>query len=170
MSEMVAKLDDWGRPAWIAAMVAGFIVFWPVGLAVLAFLLWSGRMGCGRRHWGDWEQKARAKWGRNMDRFAGGMPSSGNRAFDEYREETLKRLYDEQRSSRTSWRACAWRRTKRSSTSSCPSSATVHRRRPLRHHKAERSSVKADRLNWARVADCRPGPLAAGWRWPSLQR
>ena len=36
MSEMVAKLDDYGRPAWIAVMIAGFILFWPIGLAVLA--------------------------------------------------------------------------------------------------------------------------------------
>ncbi|MEZ5854087.1 MAG: DUF2852 domain-containing protein [Hyphomicrobiaceae bacterium] len=97
MSEMVARLDDWGRPTWIAAMIAGFIVFWPIGLAILAFLIWSGRMGCGRRNWSGWEQKARDKWERKMQRFAGGMPTSGNRAFDAYREETLKRLYDEQK-------------------------------------------------------------------------
>ena len=29
--------------------------------------------------------------------WGGGAPSSGNRAFDEYRTETLKRLEDEQR-------------------------------------------------------------------------
>ncbi|MGD9726010.1 MAG: DUF2852 domain-containing protein [Nitrospiraceae bacterium] len=97
MTEVIARLDDWGRPAWIAAMVAGFILFWPIGLGILAFLIWSGRMGCGRQHWGDWEQKARAKWARKMERFASGMPSSGNRAFDEYREDTLKRLYEEQK-------------------------------------------------------------------------
>ncbi|MFM6282783.1 MAG: DUF2852 domain-containing protein, partial [Dolichospermum sp.] len=33
MNALVAKLDDWGRPGWIGAMVVGFVVFWPVGLA-----------------------------------------------------------------------------------------------------------------------------------------
>ena len=98
MHDMVLKLDDIGRPAWIALMVAGFIIFWPLGLAVLAFLLWSGRMGHG---WGrDWTRgmkcgsNMRGRWHRAQDGWGG---SSGNRAFDDYREETLKRLEDEQR-------------------------------------------------------------------------
>src|SRR3989304_2352872 len=84
---IAAKLDELGKPAWIALMVLGFIVFWPLGLVVLAFLIWSGRMGCGRhmRRWreeslgqaGTWWQPARP---------------SGNRAFDEYRAEPLRRL------------------------------------------------------------------------------
>src|SRR5262249_60164461 len=47
MSDVVARIDDLGRPAWIALMVIGFIVFWPIGLAILAYIIWSGRMGCG---------------------------------------------------------------------------------------------------------------------------
>lgn len=101
MHDMVLKLDDIGRPAWIALMVAGFIIFWPLGLAVLAFLLWSGRMGHG---WGrDWTRgmkcsSMRGRWHRSHDGWSG---SSGNRAFDDYREETLKRLEDEQREFRS---------------------------------------------------------------------
>ncbi len=97
MHDMVLKLDDIGRPAWIALMVLGFIVFWPLGLALLAFLLWSGRMGHGwGRGWGcrgdsrkRWMERASQSWERS--------PSSGNRAFDAYRDETLKRLEEEQR-------------------------------------------------------------------------
>ena len=37
-------LDDKGKGAWIAAMVVGFIAFWPLGLAVLAYMIWSKRM------------------------------------------------------------------------------------------------------------------------------
>lgn len=108
---IVAKLDELGKPAWIALMVFAFIVFWPLGLAILAFALWSGRMGCGHyASYGHWQHKMeRMQW--KMDRLrermsgsgpaAGGAwghsPSSGNRAFDEYREETLKRLEQEQR-------------------------------------------------------------------------
>jgi hypothetical protein len=90
---VVAKLDDLGKPAWIALMLLGFICWWPVGLATLAFIIGSGRMG---------------SWKSGMSRWHGGMeqmrnagtwwqPSrSGNQAFDEYRTETLRRLEDEQ--------------------------------------------------------------------------
>ena len=44
---IVEKLDEYGKGAWIAFAVLGFILFWPLGLATLAFLFWSGRMGCG---------------------------------------------------------------------------------------------------------------------------
>ncbi len=34
---IAAKLDDIGRPAWIALTVVSFIIWWPIGLAALAF-------------------------------------------------------------------------------------------------------------------------------------
>lgn len=98
MSDVVAKLDDWGLPAWITVMVLGFVIFWPVGLAVLAYLIWSGRMGCGsKRGFGNWGRKFRggACGSRNGERRAH-FASSGNRAFDEYREETIQRLEREE--------------------------------------------------------------------------
>ena len=98
--QLAARLDDYGKPAWIAVTVLGFIVFWPIGLAILAYLIWSGRMGCWRhsgpgrwhRHGTDRERFAGDWWGGGRRRDA----SSGNRAFDEYREETLRRLEEEQ--------------------------------------------------------------------------
>ena len=99
MSEMVARLNDWGMPAWIALMVLGFVIFWPVGLAILAYLIWSGRMGCrGMRGGSGWQQRMAGKWERKMERWgmqAKAFRPSGNHAFDEYREETLKRLEEE---------------------------------------------------------------------------
>jgi hypothetical protein len=99
---ITAKLDELGRPAWIAAMVLGFVIWWPVGLATLAFLIWSGRMGCGH-HYGHWENKME-RMQRKMDWMRsrmGGGPAwgrpSGNHAFDEYRAETLRRLEEEQK-------------------------------------------------------------------------
>lgn len=101
MAEVVATLDDYGRPAWIVVMVLGFILFWPIGLAILAYLLWSGRMGCGRHgEMSRWQRRMTDKWDRKMERWgreARGFASSGNRAFDEYREQTLSRLEEEQR-------------------------------------------------------------------------
>jgi type II secretory pathway component PulK len=102
------KIDEFGRPAWIVLTILGFIIWWPAGLALLAFSIWSGRMGCSRHNMERWQ----AKMGRmqeKMDRMrtrmqgdGGGFgfwqpPSSGNRAFDDYRAETLRRLEEEQR-------------------------------------------------------------------------
>ena len=39
-----AHLHDIPRPFWIAAMVLAFIWHWPIGLAVLAYLIGSGRL------------------------------------------------------------------------------------------------------------------------------
>src|SRR6185295_826056 len=102
------KLDELGKPAWIALMILSFIVFWPLGLAILAFLIWSGRMGC--RHYASYDrwQHKMSRMQDRMDRMRerapghgggfgwGRTPSSGNRAFDEYRSETLRRLEEEQ--------------------------------------------------------------------------
>jgi len=94
----------WNRPAQIVAMILGFVLFWPIGLGMLAYLWWSGKMGCfGRRQAYAGTPDARgpayksapwAAWfncGRND-----AAPSSGNRAFDEYRLDTLRRLEEEQ--------------------------------------------------------------------------
>lgn len=96
MQAMVLKLDDWGKPAWIAVMVLGFVLFWPVGLAILAYLIWSGRMGCGRdgRH-ARWQERMASCWEGKMKSWgmaAKAYQPTGNAAFDEYREETLRRL------------------------------------------------------------------------------
>jgi Protein of unknown function (DUF2852) len=94
---IVAKLDELGRPAWILFMILGFMVWWPVGLMVLAFIIGRGRMGCG--YHGDRWQRLQDKMEllRGRGDWWGCHSSSGNRAFDEYRTDTLKRLEDEQR-------------------------------------------------------------------------
>ncbi|MGI9372305.1 MAG: DUF2852 domain-containing protein [Hyphomicrobiales bacterium] len=93
---IVERLDDYGKPAWITAMILGFVVFWPIGLLILGYMLWSGRMGC-RGKVASYERegfmsRGPGRWYRPA-KFAG---SSGNSAFDEYREETLRRLEEEQ--------------------------------------------------------------------------
>ena len=87
-------LDDRGKGAWIAAMVLGFILFWPIGLALLFYMIWSKRMfskSCGHaRHRHSFHADTE-----RMNRRHG-FRSSGNTAFDAYKAETLKRLMDEQ--------------------------------------------------------------------------
>jgi len=113
--------QNWGNPAWagppfwhpagisrpmaIAFTVLGFIFWWPVGLAMLFYMIGSGRMGCfGRRRraayqaqdwqnagpWANWKTWACG----SSDRQAS---TSGNRAFDEYKAETLRRMEEEQK-------------------------------------------------------------------------
>ena len=98
---LAERLDDIGKPAWIALMIVSFIIWWPIGLATLAFLYWSGRMGCG--HHMGWQERrerwrqARDEWRAMRQAGYGAMRSSGNAAFDDYRTETLKRLEEEQK-------------------------------------------------------------------------
>ena len=79
-------LDDRGKGAWIVAMVLAFIFIWPVGLAILAYMIWSKRMfnrsACRHKN-----HRTNAPWQSN---------SSGNSAFDAYRAETIRRLEEEQ--------------------------------------------------------------------------
>ena len=91
---IAAKIDEYGRGAWIAATVLAFWTFWPAGLALLMFLAFSGRM----RSWrssapGTWSNRRTRTW---RARVRTATPS-GNRAFDEYRDETINRLEEEQR-------------------------------------------------------------------------
>ena len=84
-------LDDRGKGAWIALMVVSFIVFWPLGLALLAYMIWSKRMfskSCRRHHDGEYRVDVRL----NRHRFR----TSGNTAFDAYKADTLERLEREQ--------------------------------------------------------------------------
>ena len=77
-------LDERGKGAWIAAMILAFIACWPLGLAILGYMIWSKRMfSCRHRH------------DRTTFRRQGFAAPTGNTAFDAYREETLKRLEDE---------------------------------------------------------------------------
>ena len=83
--------SDLPTPIWIGLMALGFILFWPLGLITLLYLIWSGRMFCciGRLASGKSDDVKR--W-RNSH---GDLRSTGNVAFDEYREATLKRLEEE---------------------------------------------------------------------------
>ena len=67
-------LDERGKGAWIAAMVLGFIFFWPLGLALLAYMIWSKRMFSGNC------AKRAHKYHQRGHR--GAFKSSGNTAFD----------------------------------------------------------------------------------------
>ncbi len=90
------------RPAWtpatIALMVLGFIFFWPLGLAMLAYIIWGDRLGDFKR---QVNEKTDSMFGsfRNCGKsesfgFGG---TTGNAAFDDWRREELDRLAEERR-------------------------------------------------------------------------
>lgn len=100
------------RPLELVAMVGGFIIFWPIGLAILALKMWQKRSG----DQGDLAGFAMGKFEEAKrdasDLFRGGWKSapeggsasarwnagaSGNRAFDDWREAELARIEEERR-------------------------------------------------------------------------
>jgi hypothetical protein len=99
----------------LAVVIVGHWLLWPLVFVAIAFMIGSKHMGwrsgCwsqnGTNRFENKLQRMQEKMDRvraKMDGFTGGRdwwgnnpPSSGNRAFDDYRTETLKRLEDEQR-------------------------------------------------------------------------
>jgi Protein of unknown function (DUF2852) len=102
------------RPLELVAMVLGFVVFWPIGLAVLLMKGWQARSGHqgdlasfaqeraewarGRcRGWRGGEWADRGTWGARSSGGGWGMRPTGNSAFDEWRAAELARLEEERR-------------------------------------------------------------------------
>jgi Protein of unknown function (DUF2852) len=92
------------RPAWtpatIALMVIGFMVFWPLGLAMLAYIIWGDRLEGFKRDANRATDGIFAGCRRASDkahRWGHGSSRTGNVAFDEWREKELERLAEERR-------------------------------------------------------------------------
>ena len=91
------------KPIELLAMILGFILFWPVGLAILGWKIYQAKTA----YAGDFGQFAQEKWGGFEKRsglgamarnFSAEWPaSSGNSAFDEWRKAELTRLEEERR-------------------------------------------------------------------------
>src|SRR5262245_15117975 len=88
------------RPAWtpatIALMVLGFVVFWPLGLAMLAYILWGDRFEGFRR---DVRGARDGFFGNCRGRQARyhGFGRTGNGAFDDWRQTELEGIEGERR-------------------------------------------------------------------------
>lgn len=89
------------RPAWtpvtIAMMILGFMIFWPLGLAMLAYILWGDRLddfksGVDRATdaVGDTFSRTGCRGSRHSRR-------TGNVAFDDWHQAELDRLKEERR-------------------------------------------------------------------------
>jgi hypothetical protein len=71
------------HPLELAAMVVGFVIFWPIGLGVLAWKKWMGPQ----------PRDGRLPFGRHRDHLLPG--DSGNTAFEAYKQGELDRLEQE---------------------------------------------------------------------------
>ena len=95
---VLSKLDGMGKLAWLAVIFVAFWTAWPIGLAILAYLVGSGRVRAWCESRGTWcnlrGDAPGASSGQAKRHRAG---ASGNQAFDEYRDETLRRLEEEQK-------------------------------------------------------------------------
>ncbi|APX88470.1 hypothetical protein BV394_00945 [Brevirhabdus pacifica] len=78
-------LDARGKPAWLGAAALGLVLFWPIGLAILAYRFVGRKFIAG------------SPIAKAAPAAAYAFRSSGNQAFDSYKAETLRRLEDEQR-------------------------------------------------------------------------
>ena len=92
------------RPAWtpatIALMVIGFMVFWPLGFAMLAYIIWGDRLDGFKRDVNRATDGIFAGCRRGSDkaaRWGHGSARTGNVAFDDWREKELERLAEERR-------------------------------------------------------------------------
>lgn len=95
MNQSALLRPDW-TPATVALMVLGFMVFWPLGLAMLAYILFGQRFQ-------GFKQTANAAADdmlfkcRGRHRRHRSYQDSGNVAFDDWRRAELDRLAEEQR-------------------------------------------------------------------------
>jgi hypothetical protein len=83
----------------VGAMVAGFVVFWPLGLLAL-FLKWkNSEMWPGssetKAPWSGFKSPDFSAWKPQASAY--GFSGSGNAAFDAYKREQMKRLDEERR-------------------------------------------------------------------------
>ena len=82
----------------IVLMIIGFALFWPLGLAMLAWIIWGDEIGAKaedvKAHFRSFSE--RAPRFRSADSF-GFQGRTGNAAFDDYRAQELKRLEEERR-------------------------------------------------------------------------
>lgn len=96
MNQSALIRPDW-TPATIAMMVLGFVVFWPLGLAMLAYIIFGERLKTFKKDANDTVDGVFSSFkrgGRNRYRPSFG---TGNVAFDDWRDAELARLDEERR-------------------------------------------------------------------------
>lgn len=90
-----AKLDELGKAGWSVVVAVALWAAWPLALLMLAHLAVGGRL---RAWWHELKEARFAPRGMWIGPFwRDWAASSGNRAFDGYHAETLRRLDEDGR-------------------------------------------------------------------------
>ncbi len=88
------------RPAWtpitIAMMIIGFMIFWPLGLAMIAYILWGDRLEDFKSNVNNRTDRFAKGWSRDCGSMRKSA-RSGNVAFDDWRDQEIERLAQERR-------------------------------------------------------------------------
>lgn len=95
MNQSAMIRPDW-TPATIALMVLGFVVFWPLGLAMLAYILFGEKLKTFKKDANDTVDGMCSAFKRG-GRRSNWTHRTGNVAFDDWREAELARLEEERR-------------------------------------------------------------------------
>jgi hypothetical protein len=93
MNQSALLRPDW-TPATVALMVLGFMVFWPLGLAMLAYILFGEKFQNFKR---DANQKVDGAFAWCRTNGYSATATTGNVAFDDWRKAELERLDEERR-------------------------------------------------------------------------
>lgn len=95
MNQSALIRPDW-TPATIALMVLGFVVFWPLGLAMLAYIMFGEKLKSFKRN-ANWKADRMFAGCRRASARYNTHFSTGNSAFDDWRKAELDRLEEERR-------------------------------------------------------------------------
>ena len=94
MNQSALLRPDW-TPATVALMVLGFMVFWPLGLAMLAYIVFGDRFRSFKQSANQTADGLFSKC--RSGGFRNAHFSTGNVAFDDWRKAELDRLEEERR-------------------------------------------------------------------------
>ena len=83
------------RPAWtpvtIAMMIVGFMIWWPLGLAMIAYIVWGDRLDTFKSEVNRATDNAAGLF-KSGTSGLGNFGQTGNVAFDDWREGEMKRI------------------------------------------------------------------------------
>lgn len=100
MNQSALIRPEW-TPATIGLMVLGFVVFWPLGLAMLAYIIFGDRLRGFKRDANnradEWAGKTSRWFSRSRAAGYNTHLSTGNVAFDDWRKAELNRMDEERR-------------------------------------------------------------------------
>ena len=141
MNQSALLRPDW-TPATVALMVLGFMVFWPLGLAMLAYIVFGDRFRSFKQSANQTADGLFSKC--RSGGFRNAHFSTGNVAFDDWRKAELDRIAAD--------KAAQQERLARYRTEAAAHAAAMS------DYAAQLAAARADRERWeADVAACRAG-------------